>query len=90
MGCSAALAPPQAEPRSSPRPPPALTEVFLARLPRDFTFLPRCRKEGFHFQAENKVRDLRPPSLLSLPVGDVRREEGGGWGRVGWGEAGRE
>lgn len=41
----------------------------LAPAPRDFAFLPRCRKEGFHFQEDNNVRNLLQPGLLSPPRG---------------------
>ena len=71
-------------PRSRRRPPPASTRVFLARPPRDFAFLPRCRKEGFHFQEENNVRKLTP-CLPSPPRG--RCAEGGSRGREEWSEA---
>lgn len=61
--------PPRPARPASPRPPPALTQVFLARPPGDFAFLPRCRKEGFHFQKEHNVRNLPPPGLLTPPRG---------------------
>lgn len=69
---------PSPVPPASPRPPPALTRVFLAPPPRDFAFLPRCLKESFHFQ-ENTVRNLPQPGLLSSPRGWYA--EGRSWGR---------
>eukprot|EP00071_Canis_lupus_P036479 XP_022270036.1 diacylglycerol kinase gamma isoform X2 [Canis lupus familiaris] len=48
---------------------------------RDLAFLPRCRKEGFHFQAENGVRNLQQPGRLSPRRGCC--EEGGTAGGQG-------